>query len=181
MNMKIETERLIVRKSEQGDRALFDTLQKEGTVYRGSKMEEMKRKLLEDAWKSANAPQEIGCMIFEKATGEFVGHISLSTKRLPPELGIDLLEAKQNQGYGPEAVRAFLTYFAYRQGLLEVQVCIWESNAHRRHMFEKLGAEFCERRTLLNEQKLQEIYAEEIAAGKEVPKSPAYLVYRLAC
>ena len=181
MDMNIETERLVIRKLEKGDRAHYEALKREGRSLRGMPHEEARQKMFEDLWQEAFSPQTVGCMIFEKETGAFVGYISLFTKRLPPELGIELLESQQNMGYGPEAVRAFLTYFAYRHGLKEVQLRIWESNAHSRHMFEKLGAAFCERRPLYSAERMKQIYEMFPSKDGSVPESPAYLVYRLAC
>ena len=102
--------------------------------------------LLEDfayrVWKRIIANDYNG-LIFLAENNEFCGRVCMQDVENPiPELGIDILKKHQNNGYGPEAIRAFANWYGEKYGIKLLKVRIFQSNSHSIHVFEKLGARF---------------------------------------
>ena len=57
-----------------------------------------------------------------------------------PEIGIDLLEAKRNQGIAPKAVRLFARRVYETKKVDYFLIRISSNNQHRKYVFEKMGA-----------------------------------------
>ncbi len=151
------TERLIVRKMEVHDlddiyQLALESLATFTSLHDESFWESYRSGL----WDEMNAENIYNGSIFLKETGEFVGKVCMQyTDRVLPELGIDILKAHQNQGYGPEAVAAFCNWYSEQFGLQEVQVRISSENSHSIHIFEKLGAEYQKLTSLMSQNMLE--------------------------
>ena len=59
-------------------------------------------------WESNLGPNTLTGLVFLRDGGHFCGYVNMQkTDQKIPELGIDLLEKYQNQGYGPETIAPF--------------------------------------------------------------------------
>ncbi|MBR6045185.1 MAG: GNAT family N-acetyltransferase [Ruminococcus sp.] len=78
--------------------------------------------------------------MIEKQTGEFIGNIEL---RAPDgtcaELGISITAAKQERGFGKEAIAAILGYGRRELGLKRVFLKVYPENARAIHVYGKCG------------------------------------------
>ena len=138
------TERLLIRQIEDGDQDLVYNLSQESSLMSNlPKDDEYVKIYRKVCWDETNSPNTYNGMVFLKDSGVFVGKICMQhTDSNLPELGIDVMRACQNHGYGPEAIVAFCNWYSATFGLAEVKVRISEENAHSIHVFEKLGAEY---------------------------------------
>ena len=138
------TERLTIRQIEDGDQDLVYNLSQESSLMSNlPKDDEYVKIYRKVCWDETNSPNTYNGMVFLKDSGVFVGKICMQhTDSNLPELGIDVMRACQNHGYGPEAIVAFCNWYSVTFGLTEVKVRISEENAHSIHVFEKLGAEY---------------------------------------
>lgn len=77
--------------------------------------------------------------IFSKE-GEYCGSIELQKPETnTPEIGIDLLENKRNQGIGPRTVKIFAKAFYEVSKVDYFLIRISSRNTHSKHVFEKMG------------------------------------------
>lgn len=151
------TKRLHMRKMKDGDQDLLYSISREASFFSSvqisSEFEELYRQI---NWKENNAPDIYNAMIFLNDSGDFIGKICMQNiDRDLPELGIDILKAYQNQGYGPEAIIAFCNWYFLTYGLRKVKVRIDEDNAHSIHIFEKLGAKYDQSTTYMPKDALE--------------------------
>lgn len=73
--------------------------------------------------------------------GEYCGSIELQQPDgTTPEIGIDLLENKRNQGIAPKAVRLFARRVYETRKVDYFLIRISSNNAHSKYVFEKMGA-----------------------------------------
>ena len=96
-----------------------------------------------------------------------------------PELGIDLFAAYRNQGYGPEAITAFVDWYKREHNLATVKVRIEKDNIQSIKVFEKLGAEYVGVDTLVRKaaiERFKEIFPDDDTSMLE---TPTILVYHL--
>ncbi len=151
--MIIETERLYIRAMNDSDRNLTEQIFAEGAYANKYRDDPGMYKQMEDAnWLDVCQPDTINGMIFEKGTREFCGRVCM--QRIDdenPEIGIELLQKKQNQKIGPEAIVAFCNWYHQEYGIPSIRVRIAEGNTHSRHVFEKLGAVYLGRRSNLSD------------------------------
>ena len=76
----------------------------------------------------------------DRATGAFIGNIELmDVADGAGELGIAITAAKQEQGYGSEAIPAFVRYAMDDLGLSRVYLKAFPFNARAIHVYEKCG------------------------------------------
>ena len=138
------TKRLYIREIEDGDQDLVYELSQESSLFSDMPRDDEFVALYKKYnWEEANSPCTYNGMIFRKDTDEFVGKICMQfTDREVPELGIDIMNAMKNFGYGPEAIEAFCTFYWSKTGVAKIKVRISKSNSHSIHIFEKLGAEY---------------------------------------
>ena len=148
MNSIVNTPRLTIRKIEieDGDRDLISRLAEKSpefgffSNFRGGDKLDL---LYQFFWDEAIRSDQYNCLIFLKDNGEFIGHINMQKiDSALPELGIELLDAYQNQGYGPEAIIAFCNWYSKTYELQKVKAKISDENTHSIHVVEKLGASY---------------------------------------
>ena len=78
--------------------------------------------------------------MLEKKSGAFIGNIELmDPNTCDAELGIALTAAKQDMGYGTEAVSALVDYGFHALGLKRVFLRTNRDNARAIHVYEKCG------------------------------------------
>ena len=78
--------------------------------------------------------------MLEKRSGEFIGNIELmNPNNYDAELGIALTAAKQNVGYGTEAVSALVSYGFHTLGLKRVFLRTNHDNVRAIHVYKKCG------------------------------------------
>ena len=76
----------------------------------------------------------------DRATGAFIGNIELmDVEDGAGELGIAITAARQEQGYGSEAIPAFVRYAMDDLGLSRVYLKAFPFNARAIHVYEKCG------------------------------------------
>lgn len=78
--------------------------------------------------------------MIEKSTGEFIGNTEFmdNTSNIK-ELGIALTAAKQNQGFGTEAVKRMIQYGFQTLGLEKIVLRTNVENARAIHVYQKCG------------------------------------------
>ena len=82
---------------------------------------------------------EIYSMI-EKKTGEFIGNIEfMDSDGTEAELGVAITAAKQDKGFGTEAVRAAAEYAMEKLRLRRVRLKVFPDNARAIRVYEKCG------------------------------------------
>jgi len=75
------------------------------------------------------------------ANGDYCGSIEVQqSDSNTPEIGIDLLESKRNQGIAPKAVRLFAKKVCEIRLVDYFLIRISFNNLHSQHVFEKMGA-----------------------------------------
>lgn len=73
--------------------------------------------------------------------GDYCGSIELQqSDSNTPEIGIDLLKSKRNQGIAPKAVRLFAKKVCEIRMVDYFLIRISSNNLHSQHVFEKIGA-----------------------------------------
>ena len=76
----------------------------------------------------------------DRATGAFIGNIELmDVADGAGELGVAITAARQEQGYGSEAIPAFVRYAMDNLGLSRVYLKAFPFNARAIHVYEKCG------------------------------------------
>lgn len=78
--------------------------------------------------------------MLEKKSGAFIGNIELmDVKDRAAELGIAITAAKQDRGFGTEAVRALTEYGFERLGLERIFLAVFPDNLRAIRVYEKCG------------------------------------------
>ena len=78
--------------------------------------------------------------MIEKSSGSFIGNIELmDPTETEAELGIAITAAKQELGYGTEAIRAVTDYAFDQLGLKRVFLKVYPDNARAIRVYEKCG------------------------------------------
>ena len=78
--------------------------------------------------------------MIEKETGDFIGNIELmDVHDGVGELGIAITAAKQDMGFGTEAIPALVRYGTERLGLRRVFLKAYPENTRALHVYEKCG------------------------------------------
>ena len=78
--------------------------------------------------------------MIEKATGDFIGNIELMDVRgADAELGVHITAAKQDKGFGTEAVAALVAHGFGQLGLRRIFLRTNPANARAIHVYEKCG------------------------------------------
>lgn len=78
--------------------------------------------------------------MIEKKSGDFIGNVELmDAGGAVGELGIAITAAKQDSGYGTEAIRAIIAYGARRLGLRRIFLKVYPDNARAIRVYEKCG------------------------------------------
>ena len=78
--------------------------------------------------------------MIEKSSGAFIGNIELmDLTDSEAELGIAITAAKQDLGYGTEAIRAVTDYAFDKLGLKRVFLKVYPDNARAIRVYEKCG------------------------------------------
>ena len=144
--MRIETKRLYIRQMTEDD---FERISRIWTercptlfeMFDGG--EELQEKFLRGMWETTQDPTILTYMIFLRDGDRFCGRVNMQKiDEEIPELGIDLLGKYQNQGYGPEAIAAFVNWYGENNHISEVKVRITAANARSTHVFQRLGAQY---------------------------------------
>lgn len=79
-------------------------------------------------------------LMIEKASGDFIGNVELrDVCGEVAEFGIDITTAKQDKGFGTEAVAAVTEYGLERFGLKRIFLRTNPINARAIHVYEKCG------------------------------------------
>lgn len=139
--MHIETDRLYIRQMTEEDRNLLSLIWKERCPTLFDLSKENQDKLLDDLWETTQDSTLLTGVIFLRDGGQFCGRVNMQKiDQDIPEIGIDILKAYQNQGYGPEAIAAFVNWYGENHCISEIKVHIFAENNHSTHVFEKLGA-----------------------------------------
>ena len=83
--------------------------------------------------------------MLEMETGEFIGNIELmNLAGASGELGIAITHAKQDMGFGTEAIPAVCKYWMTELGLDRITLKVYTDNARAIHVYEKCGfREYC--------------------------------------
>lgn len=141
--MRIVTTRLYIRQMTDEDFDLTSLIWRDWipAFLRDDKVacEELFRGL----WKTGRDPVTLTGMIFLRDGDRFCGRVNMQKiDEEVPELGIDLLEEYQNQGYGPEVITAFANWYGENHHMSEIKVRIMAVNTRSAHVFQKLGAEY---------------------------------------
>lgn len=150
------TSRLFIRSIKDDDLDLVYSLEKENSVLSDFTEDEKYEELFRTAvWEETNRPNIYNGMIFLKDSEKFVGKICMQGINSElPELGIDIVNSYQNQGYGSEAIIAFCNRYYEMYGVDRVKVRIREENARSIHVFEKIGAEYDRATSYFSEEQL---------------------------
>ena len=78
--------------------------------------------------------------MIEKESGAFIGNIELmDVSESAGELGIAITAAKQEQGFGTEAVQAFVKYCAAQFGISKICLRAMPYNSRVIHVYQKCG------------------------------------------
>ncbi len=78
--------------------------------------------------------------MIEKESGAFIGNIELMDLRdSAAELGIAITAAKQNQGFGKEAIPAIVGFGGKRLGLKRIFLKVYPHNARAIHVYQACG------------------------------------------
>ena len=78
--------------------------------------------------------------MIEKSSGSFIGNIELmDPTETEAELGIAITAAKQDLGFGTEAIRAVTDYAFVQLGLKRVFLKVYPDNARAIRVYEKCG------------------------------------------
>lgn len=157
------TSRLVIRKIEDGDQDLVYNISREIPALESFQEDcEFLKLYREVCWNETNSPNIYNGMIFLKDSGIFVGKICMQNiDHAVPELGIDIMKAHQNCGYGPEAIIAFCNWYSATYKIYEIKVRIREENTHSIHVFEKLGAK-CDKATSYFSKDVQDVIKRQL-------------------
>lgn len=91
-------------------------------------------------WEDALTGRNKIYSIFD-SNSEYCGSIELQQHNdNTPEIGIDLLEAKRNQGIAAKAVKLLVKKVHEEKNVESFLIRISSKNSHSRHVFEKMGA-----------------------------------------
>ena len=86
------------------------------------------------------AEKDVLFSMIEKSSGAFIGNIELMDfTETEAELGIAITAAKQELGYGTEAIRAVTDYAFDQLGLKRVFLKVYPDNARAIRVYEKCG------------------------------------------
>ena len=101
--------------------------------------------------------------------GEFCGCIELQhPASLMPEIGIELLAHKRNQGIAKKAIKLLVLKANEEHPVDSYLIRILSRNTHSQHVFEQMGAVSIEKRESMLEELMTEL--EEIAKGEDLSK-----------
>ena len=90
-----------------------------------------------------------------------------------------MLEQYRNHGFGPETLKAFISWFKSVYGKPTVTARIMQDNTHSKHVFEKLGVVYIDNETALKKttiNRIKEIMPESDISELEIRN---VLVYHL--
>ncbi len=122
-------------------------------------------------WEEVNSETTLNAMIFLLDSGAFVGRVCMKhIDKALSELGVEILGVYQNNGYGPEAIKAFCEWYAQKYNVNEISVRIENENAHSIHIFEKLGAKYVGQSCWLSEEAIgiiQNYFSEDVSKAWE--------------
>lgn len=144
--MQIETDRLYIRQLTDDDFDLLSLIWAErcqAQLIAFGADQTTWENFLREMWETTQDPAILTGVIFLRDSGQFCGRVNMQeVDREVPEIGIDILEAYQNQGYGPEAAAAFANWYGEDRQITEIKVCIAAANVRSAHVFQKLGAAY---------------------------------------
>ena len=141
--MRIETKRLYLRPMADDDFELMSLIWMDWVPVPLRDNQKACEELFCGLWETTQDPTVLSYMIFLRDDNRFCGRVNMQkTDENVPELGIDLLAAYQNQGYGPEAIAAFANWYGKSRHISEIKVRITAANTRSAHVFQKLGAEY---------------------------------------
>ena len=79
--------------------------------------------------------------IYEDNNGQFCGCIELQNHNSStPELGLNLVESKRNQGIAAKVVKLLVQKSCFERNIDFFLIRIKSNNLHSKHVFEKMGA-----------------------------------------
>ena len=145
---RLETDRLVLRRSDVGDAAIYRQLwtERDPRVPPHRRIDPEGRPTVEDIAAQMSAEVEDsgpGLLAVErKGTADVIGYCGLTVHGNgspdEPELAYELLRAAHGCGYATEAGRAVVTW-ASEAGYRRLWAGVWEWNVASRRVLEKLG------------------------------------------
>ena len=144
----LDTERLILRRSEESDAVVFRQLwtERDGRVPPHRQIDAAGRPSTEDIaanLRSKRADMRPGLLtVVRRDLGDVIGYCGVvfdgNGEPDEPELAFELLQAVHNRGYATEAGQAVLAW-ADSAGCRRVWASVWDWNLASRRALEKLG------------------------------------------
>lgn len=92
-------------------------------------------------WKQALGDDDFKIFVIFDGNDEYCGSIELPNPQSEtPELGINILESKQNKGIAPRTIKLFAEKLYSEKPFKYFIIKISSENTHSKYVFEKLGA-----------------------------------------
>ncbi len=177
--LQIETERLYIRQLTNADFDFISAIWTERCPSILINDQSALNDFLKGIWEDTQKPSVFTGLIFLRDSETFLGRVNLqSIDQEFPEVGIDLISAYRNQGYGPEALTGFLNWWYQTRNTVRAKVRIMSENTHSIHIFEKLGAEFIDEKPMFLEiiQRIRESLPRNEAQAVENIKVREYIL-----
>lgn len=144
----LDTERLVLRRSREGDASVFRQLwtERDDRVPPHRRIDETGHPTTEDiaaSLRAKRADTQHGLLtVVRRDPGDVIGYCGVvfdgNGDADEPELAFELLRAVHNRGYATEAGRAVLSW-ARSAGYRRIWASVWDWNAASRRALEKLG------------------------------------------
>lgn len=133
------TARLVLRAPAHGDLMSYvDAFGSSNPLI--AKQYRINEKLQRLYWEGVMGEGSLYCSICARESGRFFGYCAVEDLGVRPfEIGVNLLAEYQAQGFGPEAVAAFMTAFRQVAGDVAFVARIEAENANSQKMFRRLG------------------------------------------
>lgn len=145
------TKRLVLKETTKDDSEIYSELLMETLAHPHMSNRKTTTNYKEIAERIIEEKNMCRASIFHKNSGDFIGLVCMENlNNHLPELGIELLEKFRNQGYGPEAVVAFVNWFNDKYGITEIKLCVEKTNLHCLHVLEKVNCKFIGMSSALN-------------------------------
>jgi len=177
---------ILLFEQREEEKEAYMQLQKENAIYFSDRASSSVR---EQLWAEMQNGNAYYCSILREEDGVFLGYVSIHDRsRALWEIGIELLQEYQSQGYGEKALRLFLLSIARKWGRTEFQARVEPANEKSRRLMEKLGAslvglegyrsfDFTEEELhALEEQYLDQIDASMLELAKRLQAEPRKLL-----
>ena len=136
-------------------------------------------KLLRDMTWAEICKDTFNCMI-RNLQGQVIGRVCMQhLSETIPELGIDLFRDFQDQGYGTEALSAFIAWYRREHSVEAIRIRIDEDNSRSIHVFEKLGAVYVSTDTFLRQATIEKLKIFKPGTDFSDLETPTVLVFTI--